>query len=145
MLRKITLFIALTACWITVWLAGIHKGYELGGSLRVFHSVYDFFVQCYSQITFFLFIYIFGKLVEEKNFITSQLICFTTLILTAFPYRWLYLEKSYKFSDVETTTNVLIETLPFDWIAFSLVIILMILQIFTAIKPSYEKYKAIGK
>jgi hypothetical protein len=103
---------AFIACFITFWLAGIHKGYELGGSLRVFHSVYDFFVQCYSQIILLLLIYIFGKLIEEKNLIIYQLICFTSLILSVFPYRWIYLEKSYKFNDVETTT-VLIKALPY--------------------------------
>ncbi len=144
MLRKVTLSMAFIACFITFWLAGIHKGYELGGSLRVFHSVYDFFVQCYSQIILLLLIYIFGKLIEEKNLIIYQLICFTSLILSVFPYRWIYLEKSYKFNDVETTT-VLIKALPFDWIAFSLVVILLILQIVTLSKSLYEKYKATPK
>ncbi len=142
MLRKIALFTAFIACLITVWLAGMHKGYELGGTIRIFHSVYDFFVQCYSQIILLLLIYIFGKLIEKESLIISQLICFTSLILTVFPYRWIYLEKTYKFSDAETTTDVLIETLPFDQTAFFLVMVLMILQIAGVSKFLYEKYQS---
>lgn len=140
MLRKFSILIALVTCFINVLLAGLHRGYYLGSSetigFRIIGDAYELLAGCYTYICVFLFVFFVGKLVKKK--VISQIICLTSLILIIFPYWTLYLQKSFFFSDPDTITSVLREAILLDLISFSLVLILLVIQIITAFQNYFE-------
>ncbi len=141
MLRKFSIVNVIAICSINVFLIGINLGFGYKATETIEFSVssesgYEFLTRCYIGICFWLIVFIIGKLI--KNEVTSQTICISSLILTIFLYRSVYLQKSLYFINPYPITKVFRESMPLDLISFSLVMILLIYQIITVFQHYFD-------
>ena len=133
MLRKLTITTAIIAICISLYLAGMHKGYVLGmndySSFTVSHNVYDSLNMDYHRISNCLILFGIIKILNIKDYLIFNIICSALLLLSLLPYKSIYIEKSFRFSNPELINEVLQQSYVFDGVGFSLIVLLVILQI----------------
>ncbi len=136
MFRKISIIIGIILCIIDISLMFIHNGFELeynagmAKSSPVFTSggtAYGWLAQVYFQLLVCYVFYLVGEYIKNKTL--SGIICILALLLTFFPFRNLYLQKSVYFNDVESFSRLIRETIILDWLCVFLVLFLLIYQI----------------
>ena len=144
MLMKFSMIIALLVSVTNFLLLGFYEGYNKGYKEAVnlyskgFMSggtIYNELGDIHFYLAFCIAIFIAGKLLKKK--ILSHIICFTSLFLTLFVY-WHWVVALVGNSELTFITNLKQTVSMLDWISFSLVIILLIIQIITAIQRYFD-------
>lgn len=134
MLKKISGIVALFAFSLNVYLAGLYRGFYI--PLPRFElSESGFAGDFYFHISFFLLVFILGRL--AKNRLLSNIICLSTLSLIIYQYKYIYY-KTLLSDEGGPFSLILRESIPLDLISFSLVLFLLIYQIITVFQNCLE-------
>lgn len=134
MLRKYSRIIVLFTLGINVFLVGLHRGFDI--SLSEFEFSGPNFGDIYFYTSFFLILFFFGEL--AKNRLVSNIICFFALFSLLYYYNRIYLYNTRTFEESRPINLFLRESMPLDVISFSLIMILLIFQLITAIWYYFE-------
>ncbi len=131
-LKKTSKVIALILCSVNLFLAGLHRGFEIGHdeSTKFFisgGSGYDLLANYYIYIFLLLVMFVIGQ--SMKKDVLSRVACFSTLILNIFLYRTIYLQKKIFIYNSDSFTKLLRDTIPLDLISFLVMITLLLFQI----------------
>lgn len=159
MIKKVLMILALITLLINVQLEGKYSGYEAGIQIskkdyadeqiaqghnyvyRAHPTAYADYAEVYSIIKWLLIAFLIGFSLKKE--LLSQFICITSLIWTVYEYREIYIHKREIFDILDLQEHrffdIIRETIPIDWICFSIVIILMAHQIVTMF--NYWVYK----
>ena len=140
MLIRISKILALIVLTINVSFASLFNGFEQGYTTNSMFSGFTVYITLsmyYFLIAFCVFGFVIGKLI--KNAILSQIMCFSSLILTLYFYQKIYFLKSYYFNDVESFSTLIRGTIPLEWFCFSIVLILLVYQIVFAFRHFSNK------
>ena len=140
MLDRIAKILALIVLTINVYFSGIFKGVD---ESRMFDapsmfsggpSIYDMLADYQLFAAFCLFGWVVGKTIK-KEFL-SQVVSFSSIFLAFYFFRKMYLLKSSYISDLSSTSLITPVHVSFriDWFLYSIVLLLLIYQIFTIYK-----------
>lgn len=133
MLTKISITAAIIIICINIYLAGIYRGVFIDFNKYGIYSFDNYGV--FSSITgiefffiaIFLLLFLISKIVSRR--LISQLICLFMLLLTTFQYRQIYDFIVLSADEGDKYISLFNEAIPLNIISFSLIIILLILQI----------------
>lgn len=132
MLRKLPITLQIAILLLSMLLLILHTGFEYGIVNPVFiisgENVHEFITRCYISICVWILIFMMSKLIRKE--IVSHIICFSSLFFIILTYKLVYAEKNLLFQNAETINDFLRLTLPLDVLNFSLVIVLLIVQVF---------------
>lgn len=145
MLKDISIIIALINCFLTLSLAALYKGFEMGMSetigFRITDNIYEQFVSYYVYIFIFSIIFLIGKLIKKGT--VSKIVCLISLILMIFPYWILYSQKNYLLENPDIDARIFQQTMLFDLISFSILLVLLIYQLINTLHYLFYKSRKI--
>ena len=144
-LRKLSICLSLITFIICLWLCWKHNTFDTemkttisGISMGNGPTTYGFLADCYFFVACFLLTFIIGILIQQK--IASFTIATSSLCLIIFQFwkinEWyLLIIGQFSYYNTESFFDLLRHSVPFIWLCFSIIIVLMIIQIIDFFKP----------
>ena len=154
MLRRISIIVGLIALVMSVFLFGVHYGFDQRGLVEAIGKVsfgaggprtYEELSRRYLLISCFLSFYLIGKIIKSK--LISQIICISFLSFAIYQF-WqiydFYMMLINQFHDYDKTAHfsLLRDSNFLVWLCFVMVLSLLVIQIITASKYLLNKNKA---
>ena len=134
--RKYSKIIFLLAFIINTFLLGLTRGFDFH-----YHKIGLFEAhlgeETYIYICFFLLVFLVG--ISIKNKLASNIICFASLPLAIFQYKFIYLFTTGLLDEKEPIGLLFRESIPLNLISFSIITILLIYQIIIAFQDLFSK------
>ncbi|HLL99522.1 MAG TPA: hypothetical protein VK400_00570 [Pyrinomonadaceae bacterium] len=149
MLGKCSLTLVLVAVMLNAAAFGMHLGFEEGydyanGSLLGLSFIgftrYGYVAGLYGFAALLLLAVWAGKLIKKE--LVSQLVCLPSLVWILFIYRQV-LQQKYDFNqELASFHRFLTATISLDWLSVLIISVLLVIQIISAAKILYGRYKA---
>lgn len=137
MLKKLKTIIIFITFNINIYLAGLNRGYDLHFIQQGLHSSgFELLTHCYIYICLFMLIFIFGNYIDKKPL--SNILCYSSLFLLFYPYKWIYLQKNLFYDDSASLDLIFKESFPIDIISLLLIVSLLVIQITTSFQNYIE-------
>ncbi len=137
MFRKIHIIVAVITFIINIFLIGLNRGYDIHFDEQgLYNSGFELLTYCYIYISLLLLLFIVGKSIKKNSL--SNIICFTSIFLLFYPYKWVYLQKQIFYSNNVPLDLIFKESIPLDVISILLIIILLTVQIITVFQSYFE-------
>lgn len=148
MYKKVSIIFALTVLVIDLFLSGQYLGFDKGyyEAIKTNSEIsfsgggitnYTILFEHYAPIVWLLIVYLIGKSIKKE--LLSQIICFSTLGWIIYLYWQIYFIKTNLFTPSISFNDLIRDTIPLDWISFSLVLVLLIYQIIVAFQYYFGK------
>ncbi len=154
MLKKASICLSLIPFMICLWLYLGHQAFDMELEMQVRTSglsigngptTYGFLTERYFCILLLLLFFLFGEMIKTK--LISFSICVSTLILIIYQFWqikdwYLMIINMFSYYDTEPDFDLLRHSVPFIWFCFSIVLVLLFIQIITFSKSLYAKQEA---
>lgn len=155
-IRNLAIGVALILASVCLFYAGEISGYELGYKEAIEASsidkteynfsmgiptVYEYIYGKYSMIAFWLFVYVFGKII--RNLFYSSLVGILSSASAIYMFWQLTQYKAAMFEENFSYNKWMSKTLQFDWEGLVIVSIILLAEIITFLIVIYFKGKSV--